>query len=317
MRQPYTIWLLSAILVLSLGINVLNATKADDKKYPLLAKRLFIANPNDIIINFTPLRSQLRDYIAKQQDKIGIYFEYLPTGTSINVKGDEVFFRASLIKLPGIMRAYKLIEEGKITKDDVIEITPSDVNPLFGSKERLVAGSKHTMKDLIELALKESNNTAYQAIFTYTNSKILGAGANDEQNIRDVYDYLDIPRTESGETQFISPKNYSSIMKALYFASYLSYDNSSEILKLISESSFNDWLPEPIPDNIIVAHKFGVYSLEQPAVAHVHSDCGIVYQEKRPYLLCVMVNSANTEQSATHIRTVSKLAYEYIKTVLK
>lgn len=317
MKQSTSTWFIGIALALSLGVNVVNATTATEKKYPLLAKRLFIANPNDIIINFAPLRAQLREYINKQPEKIGVYFEYLPTGTSINVNGDEDFFRASLIKLPGIMRTYKLIEDGKILKTDVIEITPTDINPLFNSKEKLIPGSRRTVKELIELSLRESNNTAYQAIFTYTNNKILGATGNDEQNIRDIYDYLDIPRAENGETQFISPKNYSSVLKSLYFSSYLSYENSSEILKHLIESSFDDWLPEPLPENTLVAHKFGIYSLEKPVKAQVHSDCGIIYENKRPYELCVMVNSSDTKSSAKHIQTISKLVHGYVTTAFK
>jgi beta-lactamase class A len=312
MKQAYIVWILAAALVISLGINLTGGTGSLEKKYPLLAKRLFVANPNDLLINFTSLREDSRAYINAQDEKIGFYFEYLPTGLSINIGANEEFFRASLIKLPGVMRAYKLIEEKKLKETDVIEVKPEDINPLFGAKDRLTAGSKKTVAELAKLALTESNNTAYQVLFTETNNRILGAHGNDEKNIRDVYDYLDVPRNAAGETQSISPKNYSSVLKSLYFSSYLSYESSSKILDLLTQNTFDDWLPQPIPDHIKVAHKFGVYDLDAPKMAQVHSDCGITYLEKRPYLLCIMVNSQDQAESAKHIQTLSKKAYDFL-----
>ncbi len=301
---------LGTVLAVSLFFNFSRANNGQEK-YPLLAKRLFIQDPNDLIINFSPLRDQLRTYSSEQPDRIGIYFEYLPTGTSINVNGDQDYFRASLVKLPGVMRAMKLIEEGLLSGTETITITANDINPLFNSGEQLAVGGEYSLGALIERSVTRSDNTAYQAIFSRTNQAI-GGTDDDERTIRDVYDYLDIPRSETGETQFISPKNYSSILKSLYFSSYLSYDNSSEILRLLTKSTFDDWLPEPLPNNLPVAHKFGIYSLEQPVAAHVHSDCGIIYLPKRPYILCVMVNSADTATSAGHIRKISEMTYNYL-----
>lgn len=303
---------LSIALAISLITQFFSGATSEEKKYPLLAKRLFIANPNDLLINFTALREDLRTYISGQDEKIGLYFEYLPTGLSINLGANEEFFRASLIKLPGVMKTYKLIEEKKLKESDVLEIKPEDINPLFGSVDKLPAGSKRTVAELAKLALTESNNTAYQVLFTETNNRILGAKGNDEQNIRDVYDYLDVPRNNAGETQSISPKNYSSVLKSLYFSSYLTYENSSKILDLLTQNTFDDWLPEPIPSGIKVAHKYGVYDLESPKFAQVHSDCGITYLDKRPYLLCVMINSQDRSESARHIQILSKKVYEFL-----
>lgn len=312
MKQIYVIWVLAIALAISLGTQFFGGVRSEEKKYPLLAKRLFIANPSDLIINFTSLREDLRGYINAQDEKIGLYFEYLPTGLSINLGANEEFFRASLIKLPGVMKTYKLIEEKKLKESDVLEVGTADINPLFGSVDKLPAGSKKTVAELVKLALTESNNTAYQVLFTETNNRILGAKGNDEQNIREVYDYLDVPRNAAGETQSISPKNYSSVLKSLYFSSYLSYENSSKILDLLTQNTFDDWLPQPIPKDIKVAHKYGVYDLESPKFAQVHSDCGIVYVPKRPYLTCVMINSQDRAESAKHIQTMSKKIYDFV-----
>jgi beta-lactamase class A len=318
MNQSLTTKAIYAVLLTSICLNIYFQFfdgSRNTSKYPLLAKRLFVANPSDLIINFTPLRSELRTYVGDKKERIGIYFEYLPTGTSINISGNEEFYRASLVKLPGVMRAMKLIEEGKLKESDSLEVKSYHINTFFDGETKLSPGDKKTIGELIQLSLRESNNTAYEVLYERINGDILKKEKADEQVIDDVYDFLDVNRSESDQSLFISPKSYSSILKSLYFSAYLSYENSSRILSYLTESTFNEWLPKPIPaDRVQVAHKFGVFDLSEPANYKVNSDCGIVYLPQRPYALCVMVQHQTGHEIGTHVREISRLVYDYMST---
>lgn len=59
------------------------------EQYPLLAKRIFVTNQNDLLINFVGLRQQLRQYVEAQPEQLGVYFEYLPSGVSIGLNEKE------------------------------------------------------------------------------------------------------------------------------------------------------------------------------------------------------------------------------------
>ena len=84
-------------------------------RYPLLSQRIFVQQPNDTIINFTDLRSQLRSFVPAQKGlHAGVYFEYLPSGVSIGVNEKDNFISASLIKVPLIMGIFKLMETGTL-----------------------------------------------------------------------------------------------------------------------------------------------------------------------------------------------------------
>ena len=106
------VFVVSLLINLALGFKSLypkRETKDEEmtQQFPYLAKRIFIEQPNDVIINFIPLRSNIREYIAGKKDKIGFYFEYLPTGIGVGVNDRELFFRASLIKVPTVMSAWQ------------------------------------------------------------------------------------------------------------------------------------------------------------------------------------------------------------------
>lgn len=304
-----------AVLPIYLKNNIDSDNKSLSSQYPLLARRIFADNPNDLIINFTDLRNDIRKYTSEQDIRIGFYFEYLPTGLSIGIKEQDAFYRASLVKLPIVMKLYKLIEEGKIDKNEVLKITENDIDKGYGNlwKEGRVEIS---LSEAINLALTKSDNTAFRVINNRVDKEIQLSGNQIEKAIVEVYQYLDIPLSESGATESITPKGYGSILKSLFFSAYLSYEDSSEILDYLSKSEFTNWIPAGVPDEIKVAHKTGTFDIEN-SVYSVQADCGIVYYPDRPYLICVMVNSDNLDESLKQIHKLSEMVYEYVANINK
>jgi beta-lactamase class A len=303
-------------LILSLGANILlgssSIKKLSANDYPLLSKRLFAENPNNIILNFTSLRKHLNDYVKSTPVKTGVYFEYLPTGNSIGVNEKEVFFTASLIKLPVVMRTYFLIDQGKIKSTQVVTLQEKQLDKGFGDLWMRGAGAEVSVRDLTDAVLTDSDNTAFRALSDLIAT--FNSDATDTRSVLDVYNSLDIPNDEAGGNAGITPKNFSSILRSLYLSAYLPYKYSNHILEHLASSKFDDWLPEPIPDDIKVAHKFGLYNAE-PHEFSVHSDCGIVYHPKRPYALCVMVNTHEEQIARDIIRTISRTTYDYVHNV--
>ena len=304
------------ILVTSMFVNLvlicalyLNRSQSPDREwtqhYPLLSRRLSVENHNDILINFVPLRSTLREYVGQIKQPTGMYFEYLPSGVSIGINDQDTFFGASLLKLPVVMKTYKLIEQGKLNKTQQITITEDQLDSGFGALWEQGAGTVITVEDAMKLAITQSDNTADNVLRALVQSR----------PVSDVFDYLDIPTDQSaGPGAGITPKGFSSTLRALYLSSYLSYENSNALLKLMTMSPYSDRIVAGLPSNIQVAHKVGVYKDPATGGNEVHSDCGIVYVPQRPYMLCI-ISRANIEESTNYMKTISKLIYDYVSSV--
>ena len=131
----------------------------------------------------------------------------------------------------------------------------------------------------------------------------------------DVADYLDIPKEKQENFIVISPKNYSSILRSLYLSSYLQESSSSEIIDILTKTTFNDKLPAGVESRVKVAHKVGVYTNPKVTVP-TFSDCGIVYVPQRPYILCIMTNTSE-ENARRHMTDISKMIYDYVSSVNK
>ncbi|MES3006032.1 MAG: serine hydrolase [Patescibacteria group bacterium] len=276
------------------------------ERYPYLSKRIFAINPNDVIVNFIPLREALKDYVEKQDGKVGVYFEYLPSGTSIGINDKEEIKLASLSKVPIAMSILKKIERGQMSLDDMLVIEKKHLNQKFGNLWKKGEGTSISINELIRYALVESDNTAYDLLFDQLTGK----------EINEVYEGLDIPiGTEEEEDLYpiVSPKNYSSIFRSLYLSSFLRAEDSNYILKLLTQSKFNDKLRAGVPEEILISHKIGVFTRIDNS-RNVFIDCGIIYVPERPYIICAFVQDTD-EQAQKHISHISKIIYGYIAKV--
>lgn len=288
------------LLVVSVGLNiwfVMSRDHDDGKKYPLLSPRIFAENQNDILINFLPLRNTVRSLTDTYGDSFGLYFEYLPSGTSIGVNEKEGYYAASLIKVPVAMAYYRQIEEtGLSFGSNQIHLESRDIDEDFGALWQQGIGASVTYEEALRLSLVESDNTAALSL----------ANRVQQKYFDDVYEGLDIDFTKVDNRVILSAKQYASILKALYFSSVISKDSSHAILTMLTQTKWNDKLPAGVPKDIPVAHKFGIYKEKG-----FYQDCGIVFVPKRPYVLCMMSQSGEDEARA-RMTAISRIIYEYV-----
>lgn len=274
-------------------------TTNSGEQYPLLAKRLFVDNPNDIRLNFNPLREAIRVYIEQNKLNGSVYFEYLPTGTSIRVDGDEEEVAASLLKLPAAMELYRAAEQGKIDLNTQVTLRKEWLDPNYGTLYQKGVGYSLSLKEATKIMLEESDNTALKAIASSINGLV-------PQN-ESPFQYLDVDIVQNTDLSVsISARGYSSFLKCLYFSCYVNKEHSQEILNYLANSQFNNRLKAGVSDTSVkVAHKIGNFSQIN------QSDCGIVYLENSNYLLCVMINGPDNATTDAHIAAISKLAFDY------
>lgn len=289
-----------------LGALYVNSQRnTDQNKYPLLSKRLFLENPSDVLINFQPLRKDIKDYLDKTGVKYSFYFEYLFTGTTVGYGEDTKLVGASLMKIPVVMDLYKAAELGKIDIDQEVVVRASDISndPEFGNQEGIKVGDVITLREAAKIALTESDNTAAQIVYNSTNSLL----PPEDQAINNLDIETAVEESNQGKLALISARSYSSFIKCLYFSCFLKAEHSQEILSELKNNTVvgRDRIRAGVPENIEVAQKIGSFS------DITQSDCGIVYVPNRRYTLCLMLDE-DADKASQHIREISKKVYDYV-----
>lgn len=268
--------------------------------FPLLSKRIFVDDPNEPIINFTPLRKSLQNYYQDNNLTGSLYFEYLPTGTSIRITGDNREVAASLIKLPVAMELYRASEMGKVNLDTDVELQQAWLNDKFGTLYQKGAGYKLSLREATKIMLSESDNTALAAIA----HSVEGLVPVEENP----FEFLDADFQQNDDlTISISARSYSSFLKCLYFSCYLEKQHSQELLHYLTQSDFNSRLAAGVDDDVTIAHKVGNFG------DTTQSDCGIVYLDKKNYLLCAMVDGSDNPTTDSHLAELSRITYNFVK----
>lgn len=292
----------------ALYFNGRNSPKNSDQgNFPLLAKRLFLENSSDVIINFEPLRSDIKKYLSSLGVTYSFYFEYLFTGTAVRDGDSNRLVGASLMKIPIIMDLYKAVEHGKIDLDKSVTV-PNNVvggnDTQFGNQENLKAGDQISLRKAAKITLTESDNTASYTVF----KAIDGLLAPQDQALNNLDIELQVKDVVGESYALISSRAYASILKCLYFSCFLSPDNSQTILDDLTSSADSSRLRAGVPNTVEVAHKIGSFNSE------TQSDCGIVYVPDRRYVLCIMLDE-DTTNASRYIRGLSKMVYDYVSTV--
>lgn len=288
--------------------------KINQEDYNLINKTVVYNLGKHYIINFSLLKESLVEIQKKYNFKTYIYFNYLNNGSWVGLNERDNFTAASLVKVPLAMSVLKSVEQGQLSLSQEYTLEELDLDSNFGNLYKKGAGVSFTIGELIEIMLKESDNTARGALF-----KVLERiGIIDP--LYDVYvslgwDYVsEINPGANNETMIdfnlyneINLKLLSNMFLALYNSSYLNLGNSQLILEYLANTPFDDKIIAGIPDDVPVSHKIGIASN-----SGTFSDCGIIYAPDRNYLLCLGSNGGNEKLASDFMAEVSEAVYDYV-----
>lgn len=230
---------------------------------------------------------QVKD--EKRAEHVSVYYRDLNNGAWYGIDEQEAFAPASLLKVPIMMAYYSAAEK----------------DPSILTKEILSEDGTETKpaSEYISRMIILSDNPSFHVL---TNSI-------DFNTINTVHEALGIPiPAENTPQDFITVKQYASLFRVLYNASYLSREYSEQALALMTNAKFVEGLVAGVPKTISVSHKFGVQGKSGDTTQQLH-DCGVVYYPEHPYLLCVMTKGSSAERQTSVIRDISSTIYQWME----
>ena len=95
----------------------------------------------------------------------GIYIKSLDSGEEIAINADQQMDTMSVIKIPLMVEAYRQASEGKFKLTDMHTLKKSEMQPGTGILQRWVEGTTMSLKDIIDLMIIVSDNTATDIVF--------------------------------------------------------------------------------------------------------------------------------------------------------
>ena len=185
------------------------------------------------------------------------------SGNSASLNAERRFVAASLSKLYALLTLYRAAAAGELSLDDEITMRASDVwaegtGVLYGQP----VGTTMTLRECARYLIEESDNTAEVMLNRY-----LG-----EEEIEAELRRVGARSTSYWVPNTTTPDDVHLVLRAISDPSHTSPELSAEMLDVMTDTSFEDRLPGPLPEGARIAHKIGSWET-------TFSDAGIVFPE--------------------------------------
>jgi beta-lactamase class A len=248
------------------------------------------------------LRSKLQSIFRSHAGTYGVVVFDPYSGKTASLNADRRFVAASLSKLYALLTLYREASLGELSLDDKITMHSSDVwaygtGVLAKYPNKYPVGYTMTLRECATFMIKESDNTAELMLNRYLGEKRIEA---------------ELHRVGADSTRYWSPINTTTpndilhVLKKISDPSYTSPRLSAEMLGLMTDTSFEDRLPGPLPEGTRVSHKIGSYE-------STFSDAGIVFPEEsgkaQEYYIVVFSEGAAQGEAIETIRDISLATY--------
>jgi len=113
---------------------------------------------------------------------------------------------------------------------------------------------------------------------------------------------MDLKAATEGRENVSTPTEMMNLLEALYRGKVLNQEMTEDFFKVLATHK-DSWIPRDLPDGLKIANKPG-------ALEGVRNDSGVIFVEKRPYILCVMTTYLRRERDGEEaISSVSLAAW--------
>jgi beta-lactamase class A len=293
------------------------------------------------------LKAQIDKVIPRARGQVGVAIKHVESGTELMINADQTYPMASTYKVPILAELFYQRAEGKLSLNDRIEVTPSDVHP-GGTIALLLDGPGLVMSvhNLINLMMRVSDNSAADILINRlgaanvtgrmrklgldrirvdrsTLEMILDQEGLDYATngrlplpqLRERLDAVDSQtaaraneRFNATEKDVATPRQMTLLLEKIIRGEIVDRGSSDEMIEFMSHSMIGEGrIPALLPQGTRVVHKTGTISGST-------NDVGIIFLPNGSHLLITVLTKdakAATADRERVIAEISRFAYDY------
>ena len=265
------------------------------------------------------LQARIAERLSATGAEFGFAYRDLETGAGILLSPDTEFHAASMMKVPVMVRLYRMADEGSLDLDAPLPVRNEFISIYDGSAYALTwdddsdstlyarTGEAVPTRELIDLMIKRSSNLATNILIELADPDSIVTMLEDfgAQGMKVLRGVEDIPAYRHEMNNTTSARGLLELYTALGRGTAASPASTREMLDILLRQEFNEMIPAGIPADVPVAHKTGWI----PEIDH---DGGIVFPPGgSPYVLVILTRGV--EDTAVTRRAgadVSRMIWE-------
>jgi beta-lactamase class A len=253
---------------------------------------------------FAALSHDVRTAARHVPAAIGLDVLDLNTGYHTGFNAAKSMPAASTIKVPVMVEVFEDLEAGLFDLNRRVTLEPGDRDDGSGDLAYGAIGETFSVSELLAKMIDVSDNTATNMLIRLVgrrniNRRMADLGLEHTHLTGDV-------RTDAWSIRQAlrtSPADLVHLLMMMARGELVDEWSSNEMIALLKADRINTLLPEPLPDDVAVAHKTG-------SLFDTLNDAGIVYAGDAPYVIAVMTTALPSQDlGRTFIRHISRMAY--------
>jgi beta-lactamase class A len=251
------------------------------------------------------LEKSIRDVDRNLDGVMGVAIVDLTDGHKYLLHANDVFAQASSIKICVLAELYRQAQQGKLKLTDLYTVNAADLVQDSDIMGGLTPGvTRVTLRDLATMMVAVSDNSATNVLIDRVgmdnvNAFLKAQGLRETKLRRKM---MDLKAAAEGRENVSTPGEMSSLLESLYRSQILNQEMTADFFKVLSTHK-ESFIPRDLPDDLKIANKPG-------ELEGVRNDSGVVFVDKRPYILCVMTGYLRHERDGEEaISSISLAAW--------
>ncbi len=247
------------------------------------------------------LNSKVKTVLQDAPGHVTLYAKDLNTRTDYGIDPDAPVRTASTIKLAILVECFAEAGEGKLDLNEPIEIAEGEKVSGSGILQEFTSGSKLPLRDVLDLMIVLSDNTATNLILnriggdavnarmaslglvqTRVMRKILGDGNKLKPSPTGITAEGAKPENKRWGIGRSSPHEMVTLLEKMYRGELVSKAASDQMLEILKRQRDRNGIGRDMQD-IEIASKSG-------ALDHLRSDVGIIYSKRGPVAMAITID---------------------------
>lgn len=236
---------------------------------------------------------------------MGVAIVDLTDGHRYLLHANDVYPQASSIKICLLAELYRQAQQGKLKLTDLYTVNANDLVQDSDIMGGLTPGvTQITLRDLATMMVAVSDNSATNVLIDRVgmdnvNALLSSQGLAQTRLRRKM---MDVEAAAEGRENVSTPNEMMKLLESIYRGQVLNKEFTDDFFKVLSTHK-DSWIPRYLPDGLKIADKPG-------ALEGVRNDSGVIFVDKRPYVLCVMTTYLRNERDGEEaISNVSLAAW--------